>query len=99
MYVAPDDQFEITQKRYRGFNPAFVRQVWEKRRARRKRSPYVPGQIWTPEKKERIEDMLRRGLSSNQIGQVFGVSGDGIRGVVRHDPKLRAIGFARGQAK
>ena len=51
--------------------------------------------IWTPEEKARVADLLQRGKTAKQIGEVIGVTRNAIIGIVARDKMLSAIGFSR----
>jgi len=80
---------------YRGMNPQFVRQVWQKRRAQAPR----PSQKWTPELKALVGEMMKAGKSSGEIARKFGVTSNSIAGLVHSSPELREIGFRTAYAE
>ena len=85
---------ELEKRRYRGFNPAFARRVWAKRRQEESRpsKPEKP-ERWPQSVLDQVAVMLESGLSSGQIARKLGRTPNSIIGIVRHDTTLRAIGF------
>jgi predicted transcriptional regulator len=84
------DREEVEARRYRGFNPAFVRQVWERRRAQAHEPR--PNKTWTPERLALVVELLKAGKSYGQIAIRLGVTPSAISGKVNGTPELRAIG-------
>jgi len=89
------DREEVEARRYRGLNPAFVRQVWEKRRSEAPK----PASRWTPERKAEVARMMAAGLSTGQIAKAFNVTRSAIAGLVHNSPELREIGFQTAYAE
>lgn len=79
---------------YRGFNPAFVRRVWQKRRkmAGRKYQPGMKRQGWSADEKSMVAEMVGRGLSCGQIALTIGRSANSVVGIVHRNPQWRQPG-------
>lgn len=52
---------------------------------------------WSPERLDRVAELMQAGKTGKQIGDEFGVSRDAIIALSRKHPKLIDIGFARGR--
>lgn len=89
--LAEKEEFENT---YRGFNPAFVRRVWQKRRklAGRKYQPGMKRQGWSGEEKAIVAEMCGRGLSCGQIALAIGRTPNAVVGIVHRNPQWRTTG-------
>lgn len=85
------DVEEARLRAYRGMNPTFVRQVWEKRRKQAPK-PRVQQTQWTPERKAIVAEMLVTKHTYGQIAKKFGTTPSAIAGMIRNAPELRAIG-------
>jgi hypothetical protein len=78
---------------YQGMNPAFVRQVWAKRRKAEGKKRYYPPTVWTEEQKALVGEWLLAGHSSGKIAAKLGKTPASICGLVHSTPELKAIGF------
>lgn len=91
---------ELAGRRYGGFNPAFARRVWAKRRQEESRPPKpAKPERWPQAVLDQVAEMLEAGLSSGRIARKLGRTPNSIIGIVRHNPTLRAIGFQTVYAK
>lgn len=89
--LAETEEHENT---YRGFNPAFVRRVWQKRRklAGRQPPPGLKRVAWSPEEKAMVVEMKGRGLSHGQIARAVGRTKNMVTGLVHRNPQWRTTG-------
>ena len=78
------DREELEARRYLGFNPAFVRRVWAKRREDAGNKP-LPKKVWTEERKAQVYAYLDGGMSLGRVAQKMGVTRCAIAGMLRYD--------------
>lgn len=75
---------------FRGFNPAFVRKVWAKRRAYEAPKRARRYLKWTPKEVDTISEMLRDGKPLTAIAERLGKTYHSVKAVVRNHPELMA---------